>query len=50
MIFGYIKAKKIISEVRKEIQRRIDNNIENSDWNEGVMFVLDIFESEVKTL
>lgn len=47
MPFGYIKAKNITKKVRAEIQRRIDNNIEEPKWNEGVMFVLDIFEKEI---
>ena len=47
MIFGYIKVKHITKKVRSEVQRRMENNINESKWNEGVMFVLDLFESEM---
>lgn len=46
-MFGYIKVKTVTKEVRKEIKRRIENDIEEPKWNEGVMFVLDIFESKL---
>jgi len=46
-MLGYIKVKNITERVRVEVQRRMENNIDEEKWNEGVMFVLDIIESEI---
>jgi len=46
-MLGYVKVKNITERVGVEVQRRMENNIDEEKWNEGVMFVLDIIESEI---
>jgi len=45
-MFGYIKIKYLTENIRKKTIERDERGIDNPDYNEAIMFVLDLIENK----